>query len=310
MKPHVVGREATLEVMTLDLPPLLTVDVEGPIAYRAWDGPSETTFVLLHGLGGSHLSWLQVAPGLAGLGRVLAPDLPGFGRSPRAGRPTRMMDSRRWLSGFLDRATDGPVVLAGNSMGGAVALLESTMEPERVDGVVLTSSIYPFMRSGWPHPLVLASFLAYHVPVLGEAIVKTRRAAVAPEAVVRLGLQMLTVDPSAIPDDVVELHAELLADLRAEPEAADAFLDAARSINAYVGSHDVGHRAMDSVRCPVLVVHGRRDRFVPVAYAEAALERYPSWRGRLLAHVGHVPQMEAPARWLGEVADWYAADLR
>jgi pimeloyl-ACP methyl ester carboxylesterase len=296
--------------MVRELPPLRTVDAEGPIAFRAWDGPSETTFVLLHGLGGSHLSWLQAAPGLAGLGRVLALDLPGFGRSPRAGRPTRMMDSRRWLARFLDEMTDGPVVLAGNSMGGGIALLQGTIEPDRVAGIILTSSIYPLSRGGWPHPLVLASFAAYDVPRLGETVVKTRRAAVDPETFVRLGLRMLTVDPHTIPDDVIDLHAQLIADLRSEPEATTAFLDAARSINAYVRLPGVGDRAMSNVRCPVLVIHGRRDRFVPVAYAEAALVRYPRWRGRLLARVGHVPQMEAPGRWLGEVADWYAASLR
>jgi pimeloyl-ACP methyl ester carboxylesterase len=302
--------EGTLGVVSLDLPPLETVDVDGPMAFRRWEGPAGTTFVLLHGLGGSHLSWIQVAPGLAGLGTVLAPDLPGFGRSPRAGRPTRMMDSRRWLSRFLDETVAGPVVLAGNSMGGGIALLEAALEPDRVRGAILTSSIYPFTRDGWPHPLVLASFAAYDVPTLGEAVIKTRRAAVDPETFVRLGLRMLTVDPSAIPDDVIALNAELVADLRAEPEAPVAFLDAARSINAYVRTPGVGHRAMSHVRCPVLVIHGRRDRFVPVAYAQAALGAYPRWRGRLLGGVGHVPQMEVPGRWLGEVADWFAANLR
>ena len=294
----------------MDLSPLQTVDIDGPIAYRAWDGPSETTFVLLHGLGGSHLSWLQVAPGLAGLGRVLTPDLPGFGRSPRAGRPTRLMDLRRWLSRFLDETTDGPVVVAGNSMGGGVALLEAAMEPDRVAGVVLTSSIYPWARGGWPHPLVIASFAAYDVPRIGETVVQTRRAAVDPETFVRIGLRMLTVDPSTIPEEVIALNAELIADLRKAPDATDAFLEAARSIYAYVRTPGVGHRVMSNVRGPVLVIHGRRDRFVPVAYAESALVRYPSWRGRLLARIGHVPQMETPGRWLGEVADWYAATLR
>jgi pimeloyl-ACP methyl ester carboxylesterase len=296
--------------MSIELPPLEMADVDGPLAYREWEGPGETAFVLLHGLGGSHLSWLQIAPGLAGLGRVRALDLPGFGWSPRVGRSTRMMDSRRWLSRFLAEETDGPVVLVGNSMGGGIALLEAVMEPDRVAGIVLTSSIYPYARGGWPHPLVLASFAAYDVPRLGETVVKTRRAAVDPETFVRLGLRMLTVDPSTVPDDVIGLNAELVAHLRAEPEATDAFLDAARSVNAYIRTPGVAHRVMSNVRCPVLVIHGRRDRFVPVAYAEAALVRYPAWRGRLLARIGHVPQMEAPGRWLGEVADWYAASLR
>jgi pimeloyl-ACP methyl ester carboxylesterase len=121
---------------------------------------------------------------------------------------------------------------------------------------------------------------------------------------------MLTVDPSAIPDDVIALHADLIRDLRADLQAPVAFLEAARSINTYVRSRSLGARTMSNVRCPVLVIHGRKDRFVPVGNALVALQRYPAWRGRLLAGVGHVPQMEAPARWLTEVADWYAASMR
>ena len=294
----------------LDLPPLRTLDLDGPLALREWEGPSDITFVLLHGLGGSHLSWVQVAPGLAGLGRVLTPDLPGFGRSPRSGRSTRLMEQRRWLSRLLDEAVTGPVVVAGNSMGGVVALLDAAMEPERVAGVILTSSVFPMSSGPIPNPLVLGAFAAYDVPRLGEAVVKTRSAAFDPETFVRVGLRILTADPSSIPDDVIEANAELVADLRRDPEAPSAFLEAARSINAYVRSPTAGRRAMSNVRCPVLVIHGRKDRFVPVGYAEIALATYPSWRGRLLAGVGHVPQMETPARWLTEVADWYTASLR
>ena len=296
--------------MALDLPPLGTVDLDGPVAFREWDGPTEATFVLLHGLGGSHLSWIQAAPGLAGLGRVLAVDMPGFGRSPKAGRPARLMDQRRVLARFLDAEAEGPVVLAGNSMGGVIAILEAAMEPERVAGVILTSSVYPMLRGPLPNPLVLGAFAAYDVPRLGELVAKTRGAALDPESFVRVGLRILTTDPSTIPDDVVSLHAEMVADLRADPEAATAFLEAARSITSYVKSRDAGRRAMSNVLAPVLVIHGRNDRFVPVGYAEAALAAYPSWRGRLLARVGHVPQMEATARWLAEVADWYGAVTR
>src|SRR5262245_42784416 len=108
--------------MEMDLPELSSVDVDGPIVFREWSGPSQTTFVLIHGLGGSHLSWVQVAPGLSGLGRVVAPDLPGFGRSPAAGRSARMMDLRRAIAGFVEQVATGEVVLVGNSMGGLVAM--------------------------------------------------------------------------------------------------------------------------------------------------------------------------------------------
>ena len=57
---------------------------------------------------------------------------------------------------------------------------------------------------------------------------------------------------------------------------------------------------------PVLLMHGRRDRLVPVRFAETELRRHPAWRGRFFPDLGHVPQMEAPGRWISEVADWHA----
>ncbi len=298
-----------LPPMASDLPPLRTADVDGPVVYREWDGPPGTTFVLLHGLGGSHLNWVEAAPGLAGLGRVLAPDLPGFGRSPRGARGTGLMDSRAALSGFLDAVDAGPVIVAGNSMGGAIGFLEAAVEPSRVRGLVATSSVFPWARGGRPHPLVLGTFALYDSRWLGERIVAGRRRAVDPDAVVAFSLRLLTVDPGRIPQDVVRLQVELLRETRDDPDLPRSFVEAARSIIRYVRDPAVGRRAMDAVRSPVLVIHGRQDRFVPAAFAEAALAQHPGWRGRILPAVGHVPHMEAPARWLAEVAEWHAATI-
>jgi pimeloyl-ACP methyl ester carboxylesterase len=73
---------------------------------------------------------------------------------------------------------------------------------------------------------------------------------------------------------------------------------------------DVAARTFDRVRSPVLVLHGRRDRLVPVTFAEGALDAHPEWRGRIFPDLGHVPQIEAPGRWLSEVSDWYADLVR
>ena len=92
----------------LDLPDLRVSETpEGPISHRSWDGPAGSTFVLVHGLGGSHLNWIQVAPSLAGLGRVLAPDLPGFGTTPLQGRSSGLMDLRRALAAFITTEVNG-----------------------------------------------------------------------------------------------------------------------------------------------------------------------------------------------------------
>ena len=55
---------------------------------------------------------------------------------------------------------------------------------------------------------------------------------------------------------------------------------------------------------PTLLLHGARDRFVPIPFAEAVAERYPRFELRVFPDLGHVPQLEAPERWLTEVEGW------
>jgi pimeloyl-ACP methyl ester carboxylesterase len=288
------------------LPEPRTAHIGGPVRYREWDGPADTTFVLVHGLGGSHLHWALVAPGLAGLGRVLALDLPGFGGSPRSGRGSGLMDQRRALSGFIRGLGTGRVVLAGNSMGGATAMLEAAVDPDAVDGMVLTSSVFPWARGGRPHPLILSAFALYRSPAVGEWLADRRFRSFDPEQAVRTSLRLIAADPRSVPEELIRLMAQQVAERRTDPDAAPAFLDAARSMLRLGARPGLAARAMDNVRCPVLVLHGRRDRLVPAAFAEAALRVHPTWRGRIFPDLGHVPQIEAPGRWLAEVADWFA----
>lgn len=298
--------DARSTLRIVDLPELQTIDLDGPVAYREWDGPPERTFVLVHGLGASHLSWVQVGGSLAGLGRVIALDLPGFGASPLAGRGAGLMDQRRTLSHVIAKLGSGSVVLGGNSMGGAASILQAAVEPASVAGIVLTNSVYPWQLRGIPHPLVLLSFGMYWTPVLGERFVSWRLTGLDAERIVRLSLRVLAADPSTIPEEVVRLLIELTQARKDDPDVAAAFLGAARSMLRLSRRPSISRRALGNVRCPVLLLHGRRDRLVPVSYAKAELARHPSWRGRFFADLGHIPQMEAPGRWLAEVADWSA----
>jgi pimeloyl-ACP methyl ester carboxylesterase len=290
----------------MELPEILTVDLDGPVAYRAWDGPTDTAFVLVHGLGASHLSWVQVADGLSGLGRVTAVDLPGFGASPLAGRGAGLMDQRRTLSALIEWIDAPRVVLCGNSMGGATSILQAAVEPTTVAGIVLTNSVFPWRFKAIPHPLVLAAFGIYATPRLGEGVVAWRVRDMDPDQMVRLSLRVLAADPRSIPDDVVRLLVDLARERRNEPDVARSFIDAARSMLRLGRRPQISRRALDNVTCPVLLLHGRRDRLVPAAFAEAELARHPGWRGRFFRDLGHIPQMEAPGRWLAEVADWFA----
>jgi pimeloyl-ACP methyl ester carboxylesterase len=294
----------------VDFPELRTIDLDGPVAYREWDGPPELTFVLVHGLGASHLVWVQVGEALAGVGRVIAFDLPGFGASPLAGRGSGLMDQRRTLSRVIENLGSGGVVLGANSMGGATSILQAAVEPQSVAGIVLTNSVYPWQLGAVPHPLVLLSFGLYWTPVVGERFVGWRLRELDAERIVRMSLSVLAADPTSIPEEVVRLLIDLTEVRRHDPDVPAAFLGAARSMLRLARRPAISRRALDNARCPVLVIHGRRDRLVPAAHAKAELAKHPAWRGRFFADLGHIPQMEAPGRWLAEVADWSAETFR
>lgn len=296
-------------VARLEVPPARTADVDGPVRFLAWDGPSERTFVLVHGLGGMHANWLAVAPELARFGRVIVPDLPGFGLSPLAGRSASLSGLRRWLGNFVRSVADGPVVVAGNSMGGGLAMMLAAYEPDLVGGIVLTGSVFPWAPGGLPSPVVAGGFALYRVPGIGAWAVEQRIGRMNPERMVRLSLRFVAADPRRIPPEIVDEHVRVVRARRADPDAAAAFLEATRSLMGLGARPEVAHRIMDAVACPVLVVHGRRDRFVPAAFAEEALREHPAWRYRFLPDVGHVPQLEAPARWLDAVGEWLGADV-
>jgi pimeloyl-ACP methyl ester carboxylesterase len=299
-------------MLTADIavPKSRSVDLGGPVHYVEWPGPAGRTFVLVHGLGGSLLSWLAVGPGLARRGRVLALDLPGFGRSPRAGRRSRLSEQRALLSRFIDRfANPGPVVLVGNSMGGGISMLEAALEPGGVEGLVLSNSVLPIARGSLPAPIVMLGFGLYQVPWVGEWVARQRITRLEAERAVRLGLRIIAADPATIPPDLVRLHVEQLVRHQQDEDAGPAFLEAARSLMALGRRRDVVRWVVESVKCPVLVIHGTRDRLVPVGYAEAAVRARQDWDVRLLGGVGHVPQMEAPDLWLEAVEDWLDRSL-
>jgi pimeloyl-ACP methyl ester carboxylesterase len=293
--------------VTIEVPDSRWADLDGPVHYARWDGPGERTFVLVHGLGGSLLSWLAVGPQLARHGRVFALDLAGFGRTPRAGRGSRLSDNRRLVSRFIEEVTGGgPVVLCANSMGGAVSILEAATEPAAVDRLVLSNSVFPWVRGAYPAAIVMAGFGIYQLPRLGEWASRQRMNALDAERAVRLGFRIIAADPARIDPELVRLHVEQLLRQQANEDAGPAFLQAARSLMALGRRPRIARWLLDSVKCPVLVIHGREDRLVPLRYAENALAGHPEWEMRLFPKVGHVPQMEAPERWLSAVEDWLA----
>src|SRR3712207_1667082 len=152
-----------------------TVDLGGPVHYVDFGGPEAgPTVVLVHGLGGSHLNWDLFAPLIRDRARVLALDLPGFGRSEPGGRRTTVHDNVRVLDRFLTEVAGTPAVLVGNSMGGMISILQTAGSPRTVNGLVLLDAAVPGPRRALD-PVVAAMFALYAIPMVGERFLALRR---------------------------------------------------------------------------------------------------------------------------------------
>lgn len=109
---------------------------------RPWD-PKKPCLLMLHGAANDHSVWHLQARYFAHHGwNVVAPDLPGHGRSE--GRPpATVQDAARWVLDFLDNAGIGEAVLAGHSMGSLIALETALQAPARVNRLALLGASVP-----------------------------------------------------------------------------------------------------------------------------------------------------------------------
>lgn len=290
-------------------------DLGGPVHYLDFGGPADgPVLVCVHGLGGSAVNWISVAPQLAGSCRVLAPDLAGHGLTQSAGRGSGVAANTELLHRFIGEVAGGPVILAGNSMGGMISLLEASAAADAVSGLILLDPALPFVLA-WPDPLVTRLFAAYLVPWLNKRLTDRQRL-LSPAEVVAGVLELCCADPSRITQEVIARHVEVASQRAAFPGIDRDFELAARSVVATIGypMRRAYQRQIRSVGCPVLLIHGTRDRLVPVAAARAAARTAARggrpWTVREFPDVGHVPQLEAPQETVAAITEWLGSGGR
>lgn len=287
------------------------IELDGPVHYAAWDGPSDgPTFVLVHGLGGSHANWMSVAPRLAERGPVLAPDLAGFGRTPPAGRRSTIGANRRLLHRFVHATGAAPAILVGNSMGGAISAMEAAEEQEAVAGLILVDAAMPRALNASADPIVAAVFATYIVPGVGERFMRQRAKTLGPEGLVRETMRLCCVDSSRVDPEVLAYQIEIATERAAMGWANKAFLEAARSLLRRLARRERFLTTLKQISCPTLMIQGDKDRLVPLAAARAIAAQRPDWTFRVFDDMGHVPQLEDPARWLAVVEEWLAGPGR
>ena len=262
----------------------------GIAALEAGTGPP---LVLVHGLGGTKISFLPTVAALADRFRLVAIDMPGFGDSdkPIGAYDAPFLADR--VRAVLDALELPKSHLLGHSLGGRVALELAFDHPSCVDRLVLMTPSMAWLRDRpW------APWLKLVRPELGLIQPAPRQLV---EGIVR------RVIPGANQDGWTAVAADEFLRGYLDPRGRAAFYAAARNI--YLEDPDEFWDRLRALAPRSLFIWGTKDPLVPARFMHPVEEALPS-----ATHVeldsGHVPQLEASrdlhralARFLGGPSD-------
>jgi pimeloyl-ACP methyl ester carboxylesterase len=256
--------------------------------------PAAPALLLLHGLGDEADTWRHVAAPLAASYRVIAPDLPGFGRSDQPARPYGPAFLRDTVVELMDALDIGEATLVGSSLGAMLAQLVALTRPGRARRLVLIGGTL-LNREQQLGPA--AWFL---VPGLGERLYTgLRRDPQAAYATLRPFYADLDGLPAADRDFLYRrVNQRVWSDGQRR-----AYLSALRHLVFWLArSRAEITRRMAALATPTRYIWGERDVIMPMACAHASVAVQPAASLAVVPGAGHLPHQEQPAAFLATLA--------
>jgi valacyclovir hydrolase len=226
------------------------------------------TILLIHGFGGTPESDFGAQlPTLQSHFRVIAPHLHGYGRSTHRTSYALSFyrDDANDLATLLDSLNIDKVLVLGFSDGGIVGLLLAALYPQRV--------------------LALAEMGA-------QPAINAQNVA---------GIRHWLID-TPLPEDwqteLAKLHGEPY--WRSLPQM---YVEGQEKLVAAGGSI-ISDEKLASIRCPALIMHGKRDRIVPADYARMISERIPNSQ-MLLFDAGHAAHLRCEQEYTSAIMNFF-----
>ena len=248
---------------------------------------SGPVLLLIHGMGGTFENWQAVIEPLARQHTVLAPDLPGHGASAPGGGDYSLGALAAGLRDLLIGLGHERATLVGHSLGGGIAMQFAYHFPEITERLVLVSS-------GGLGPEVSPVLRAAALPGADLFIAATAGPGRTVGSAIARGLAAVGLRPNTDVAEVLRGYSSL-----AEPDRRAAFLATLRSVIGTGGQRvHAGDRLYLAEGTPVLIIWGARDPIIPLRHGENAHKAIPGSHLEVFEGVGHLPQLEAPGRFV------------
>jgi 4,5:9,10-diseco-3-hydroxy-5,9,17-trioxoandrosta-1(10),2-diene-4-oate hydrolase len=269
------------------------VDVEG-LRTRYWDEGAGEVLLLVHGITSSVHFWQENVEALSANHRVIVLDLPGCGLTDKPDEfDYSLKNLSRFLLGFMDAIKVERAHVAGNSLGGRLALGLAHIAPDRVGKLILADPA----AIG---PETIINFRLASLRGLGELLTRPSRFGF--NGLMKAALFDVGRTPAGFVDQLV--------DYGKMPGNHRAFLKTLRHMVRLSGFHPKVIKDVQSwlpdVSASTLVIWGREDKILPMKHAKILTETMPDARAVIYDDCGHLPQLEWPQKFNADVLEFLA----
>jgi pimeloyl-ACP methyl ester carboxylesterase len=257
-------------------------------------GEGDEVMLFIHGLGAAWQTWLENLPFFARTHRVIAPDLPGFGRSEMPDEEISIELYGEIMHDFCEELGLSGVTVVGNSMGGFIGAELAIKAPDRVERLVVVSAAVFWQEYRRAKPLMSLAKLT-EASVGGLVAAGQGRAA---RGRPRLRALLLGFGGMRYPHLLPrELQVELLRTCR----RTQGFVPALHGLGTYPLREE-----LPRISCPTLIIWGTDDPLVSVRHGHDMADLVPNARKVIYERTGHVAMLERPDRFNRDVAEFMA----
>lgn len=247
--------------------------------------------LLLHGLADEADTWRHVLNPLSGSYRMIAPDLPGFGRSGKPKIRYSIPYFCEVIRELLKNLNVESAVFAGSSLGGMICQYIALGHPSLVDRLILIDGLLlnPRKKMSFSEALFLT-------PGIGEYYYSSLRNR--PDEAYQ-SLMVYYADLEKMPEEERSFLYERVSERVWNPGQSPAFFSLYRGLKGWLHKRQTEFReAIGKCNAPTLIIWGERDRIIPVKNAESLIRIQKSSRLVIIPGAGHLPHQEQPALFL------------
>jgi abhydrolase domain-containing protein 6 len=237
-------------------------------------GNNKDVLLLIHGYGAGKFRWVNTIAYFKHQFHVIAPDLPGFGKTKIDEHSNYDIKSFvRYLDDFVQAEHLKKFNLVGTSLGGYVAGYYATVYPGKVESLILIDT------AGVMSPIV--TDYQKHYAKTGENLLDYKTA-----EGFDTSMALVFFKPPAFPSFIKRYFGEeKKKNLPVEKKIFNAIIKN--------GVNQLGNR-LGQIKARTLVIWGGKDRIIDVSTARVIKEKLKNSEIHILKDVGHVPNLEAP----------------